>query len=67
MCEEPLGDVLPVNIGEIEMKEIQEACRKLNKKRASGVDEVPAEFLQTILEDDGHAVAVWMLGFCNDI
>ena len=40
---------LPVSIGDIILVELQEAARKLKKRKAPGIDEVPSEFWRVIL------------------
>ena len=58
-----LGGQLPVNVEDFTEGEIEAAVRKLKRRRASGPDEIPAEFLKAITENpDGLH---WLTDFCN--
>ena len=56
---------LPVDVGAIRMTELRYAAQKLKSNRASGIDDIPAEFWKIILLDDEHAASLWILVFMN--
>ena len=63
----PLGDVLPIDVGDITAFEIQVAARSMKNGKASGTDEIPTEYWKILLEDDTHPIFHWVLDFCNKI
>jgi hypothetical protein len=59
----PLGAELPVVLGKFTEQEVSIELQKLKKKRATGPDEIPAEFWQTVGEtEEGLA---WITELCN--
>ena len=60
----PLGPQLPIDAGPITFEELAKAARKMKNNRASGVDDLLAEFWKAVLVETGPA-SVWVLEFCN--
>jgi hypothetical protein len=58
-----LGAELPINVQEFTEKEIRVAVNKLKRRRASGPDEIPAEFLKAVA--DCPSGMLWLVDFCN--
>ena len=58
-----LGQELPVNLENFTEREVQNVISKLKRDRASGPDDIPAEFLKAVAErPDGIA---WLTSLCN--
>ena len=57
-------DELPIKTTPITLEELFAAAKMLKRKRAPGLDSVPAEFWKAILTPGSCAVA-WALRFCN--
>ena len=47
-----LGDTLPVKENDFTKDEVKTAALKLKKHKATGQDEMPAEYWQTLVEDE---------------
>ncbi|OLP80991.1 LINE-1 reverse transcriptase-like [Symbiodinium microadriaticum] len=61
---EPLGDPLPVDVGTFSAGEVARAGKQLKRNKASGVDEVPAEFWKAVCSE--HAPACkYVVELCN--
>ena len=60
---QPLGNRLEINVNEFSKEELMASARKAKRNRASGVDNIPAEFWK-ILVDDPQAVE-YLLEVCN--
>ena len=60
-----MNEELPIDVGAIRMTELRYAAQKLKSNRASGIDDVPAEFWKIMLVDDEHAASLWILEFMN--
>ena len=59
-----IGCSLPVALSEFSLQEVRAAAKKLRTKRATGVDDIPAEFWRTLCAADSPA-AEWVVQFCN--
>ena len=61
----PVWQKLDVKLGKIESLEVKRAVDKMKKNKASGVDEIPAEFLKALVStDDGLTVLVDLCELC---
>ena len=63
IAEPPFGDVLPVSTSEISEVEVEVVVQSLRRNRAAGPDEIPAEYLQALV-DDGRGLR-WLTDLCN--
>ena len=60
---QPLGTELPVLLSRFSATEVDVVIQKLKRKRASGPDEVPAEFWQAVAETPEGLASITAL--CN--
>ena len=58
-----LGAELPVNIGEFSCSEVRQAVEKLRTRRATGPEEIPAEYWQSIVQTTEGLE--WLTYLCN--
>ena len=61
---EALGPELDIELGPVAHSELVEAAKALKRNKASGADQVPAEFWKAIFEANTEA-AVWPTQFVN--
>ena len=59
------GEMLPITCDNIVYSEVYAAARKMKNEKASGVDDLPAEFGKVLLEDEHHPMCSWIIEFCN--
>jgi len=59
----PLGAPLDVNMEAFTEEEVRETGKKLRKGRASGPDDIPAEYWQAVVEDSANLR--WLIDFCS--
>ena len=58
-----LGEELPVNVHKFTEMEVEKVIVQLKQKRASGPDDIPAEYWQAVAEtEDG---ITWITALCN--
>jgi len=65
--DSPVCDPLPVNLGSISMKELQEAAGSLRSGRAAGPDGKPIECWKAVLKNGESEGAMFLLSFCNEV
>ena len=58
-----LGQELPVNLQPFSPRELREAVCKLKNQKATGSDDIPAEYWKAVITDTDNLD--WLVALCN--
>ena len=63
----PIGDELHVNTDLIDKGELYDAVKHLKANKASGDDDIPAEFWKALIGDADNEAFSYIMSFCNQV